>query len=327
MLTYENFTECYLDLLQHVFTNPDFESSPRGQKIKEKLGVTFRINNPRHRLPTVVGRDFSTSYMVAELLWYLSGNNRTEWISRYSSFWKNISDDGETANSAYGARLFFPNEKIANGRFAQYDYVIDELKKDRDSRRAVMHIRVPSDSLDAKLDMPCTLSLQFFIRDEKMHMVTSMRSSDLIFGIAYDIPAFTLFQEMLANEFGIEVGTYTHTSNSLHIYERHFGMVENILEYADESIKLSRTVGEMPKLPSDFIKVVPELMNQEALIRSANSSDEVFWLASHIEHLDPYWKDWVWVLAAYACKSYKDLDKIDKCLESVSYVGYRLGKW
>jgi thymidylate synthase len=265
--------------------------------------------------------------MVAELLWYLSGNNRTEWISRYSSFWKNISDDGETANSAYGARLFFPNEKIANGRFAQYDYVIDELKKDRDSRRAVMHIRVPSDSLDAKLDMPCTLSLQFFIRDEKMHMVTSMRSSDLIFGIAYDIPAFTLFQEMLANEFGIEVGTYTHTSNSLHIYERHFGMVENILEYADESIKLSRTVGEMPKLPSDFIKVVPELMNQEALIRSANSSDEVFWLASHIEHLDPYWKDWVWVLAAYACKSYKDLDKIDKCLESVSYVGYRLGKW
>jgi thymidylate synthase len=327
MLIYENFTECYLDLLQKVFTDPEFESAPRGQRIKEALGVSFRINNPRHRFPTVVGRDFSTSYMVAELLWYLSGNNRTEWISRYSSFWKNISDDGETANSAYGARLFFPNDKIANGRFAQYDYVVDELKKDRDSRRAVMHIRVPADSLDAKLDMPCTLSLQFFIRDEKMHMVTSMRSSDLIFGIAYDIPAFTIFQEMLANEFGIDVGTYTHISNSLHIYERHFDMVKNILEHTEESVRLAYMFGEMPKLPNDFINAVPDLMRQESLIRNANSSDEVFLIASRASHLDQYWKDWVWVLAAYACKSYNDIDKMNKCLGSVSYAGYKLGKW
>lgn len=327
MLIYENFTECYLDLLQRVFTDPEFESAPRGQRIKEKIGVSFRINNPRHRLPTVIGRDFSTSYMVAELLWYLSGNNRTDWISRYSSFWKNISDDGETANSAYGARLFFPNEKIANARFSQYDYVVEELKKDRDSRRAVMHIRVPSDSLDAKLDMPCTLSLQFFIRDEKIHMVTSMRSSDLIFGIAYDIPAFTIFQEMLANEFGIEMGTYTHISNSLHIYEKHFGMVEEILKNSQKSIELSNKIGEMPKLPNDVIEKIPQIMSLEELIRHSTSSDEAYWLALHFDDFDKYWKDWVWILAAYACKTHKDLVKMIKCLDQISYEGYKLGKW
>jgi len=216
--TYQSFTHCYISLVRNVYENPSFEASPRGQKVKEILGASFTILNPRDRIPYVAGRKFSVPYMVAELLWYLSGNNQTEWISKYSSFWKNISDDGETANSAYGARLFRRHDKIAQGRLNQWQYVIDELTHDPDSRRAVMHLRVPDDSVDAKLDVPCTLALQFFIRDGALHQVVNMRSSDVIFGIAYDIPAFTLFQELLANELGIGFGTDTHTSNSLHIY-------------------------------------------------------------------------------------------------------------
>ena len=213
--TYEGFTDCYIDMISKVMREPQYESAPRGQNVKEILGASFTIKNPRDRIPYVVGRKFSMSYMVAELIWYLSGDNSTKWISKYSAFWKNISDDGVTANSAYGARLFRPHDKIAQGRYTQLDYVIDELRRDPDSRRAVMHLRVPDDSIDAKLDVPCTLALQFFIRDGKLHQVANMRSSDLIFGIAYDIPAFTMFQEMIANELGVGVGTYTHTSNSL----------------------------------------------------------------------------------------------------------------
>ena len=228
--TYQSFTHCYLSLVRNVYESPQFESAPRGQKVKEIVGASFTILNPRDRIPYVAGRKFSITYMVAELLWYLSANDKTEWISKYSSFWKDISDDGITANSAYGARLFKPHHKIAQGRLNQWNYVVNELRKDPDSRRAIMHIRVPDDSVDAKLDVPCTLALQFFIRDGKLHQVVNMRSSDVIFGIAYDIPAFTIFQEILANELGVELGTYTHTSNSLHIYERHFDMAEKILK-------------------------------------------------------------------------------------------------
>lgn len=327
MLTYKNFTDCYIDLLKLVYENPDFEAAPRMQKIKEKLGVTFKITNPRDRVPTVFGRDFSTPYMVAELLWYLSGNNKTEWISRYSAFWKNISDDGETANSAYGARLFFENQKIADGRFVQKDYVINELRKDRDSRRAVMHIRVPSDSLDAKLDMPCTLTLQFFIRDEKLHMVTSMRSSDLIFGIAYDIPAFTIFQELIANELGVDVGDYIHTSNSLHIYERHFAMVEKILQSKEDSQALAWQTGPMPKLPLDIDNAVSNLVSFESKLRKSEDSKAVMECLRSVELLNSYWKDWAIVLAAHACKTNKDADKMVECIKLLSYNGFKLGKW
>lgn len=253
MREFKNFTDCYLSLIKEVYGDYEYESSPRGQKIKEKLGVSFRINDPSDRYPFVLGRKFSPTYFAAEMLWYLTGNNSTKWISNYSKFWANISDDGLTANSAYGARIFHKNQNIAMGRLNQWEFVKSELRKDPDSRRAIIHLRTPDDSVDAKLDVPCTLALQFFIRDELLHMVVNMRSSDLIFGIAYDIPAFTFFQEMLSLELGVGLGSYTHCSNSLHIYERHFGMVESILDNKniEKSLAAASEFKSMPRFKRD----------------------------------------------------------------------------
>ena len=172
-MIFDNFTECYLHLLDAVNNQPEFVCSPRGLKVKEKLGVRFEIKNPRDRLLYVHHRKMSMEYLVAELLWYFSGNDSTEWISRYSSFWSKISDDGKTANSAYGARIFKPHNRIAGTQLVQWEYIKDELTRDPDSSRAVIHIRSPWDSTHAHLDVPCTLTLQFFIRDEKLHLVAS----------------------------------------------------------------------------------------------------------------------------------------------------------
>lgn len=278
--TYNGFTDCYIDMISKVMGTPQYESAPRGQKVKEILGASFTIKNPRDRIPYVVGRKFSMSYMVAELIWYLAGDNSTSWISKYSAFWKNISDDGVTANSAYGARLFKPHDKIAQGRYTQLEYVIDELRKDPDSRRAVMHLRVPDDSIDAKLDVPCTLALQFFIRDGALHQVANMRSSDLIFGIAYDIPAFTVFQELIANELGVRMGTYTHTSNSLHIYERHFDMAQRIIRVGptNDSLLLQQKNGPMPPLIGNVRVIqdkVDEIYEFEAALQNCDSLESV----------------------------------------------------
>ena len=196
MNSYSNFTEAYVDLCKQIRDNTQHVSSPRGMKIKENLGVQFRIMNPRDRLPRVAARNFSLAYFVAETLWYLNADDSTEWISYYAPFWSNISDNNKTANSAYGARIFKTHPRIGNGNIVQWDYVKEELRKDPDSRRAVIHIRTPSDSIIESKDVPCTLSLQFFIRENKLHLHVSMRSSDIILGLAYDVPAFTTIQEI-----------------------------------------------------------------------------------------------------------------------------------
>jgi len=302
--TFENFTECYLELIKATMHDYHYESSPRNQKIKELIGATFTITNPRARIPTVVGRKFGLTYLAAELVWYLSANNETEWISRYSNFWSNISDDGKTANSAYGARLFTYHPAIADRRFVQWSYIVEELKRDPDSRRAVMHLRTPSDSIDAKLDVPCTLALQFFIRDGKLHQVVHMRSSDVIFGIAYDVPAFTIFQEILANELNVGLGTYTHVSNSLHIYERHFELAEKILEpeNLESSESWARASSDHRRITEtslDEIRVGPiyDLMNFEGSLDLCNSSNAVS-MHIHKFNFKGFWADIATILAA-----------------------------
>ena len=266
MNSYSNFTEAYVDLCKQIRNDTEYVSSPRGMKIKENLGVQFRIMNPRDRLPRVAARNFSLAYFVAETLWYLNADDSTEWISYYAPFWSNISDNNKTANSAYGARIFKTHPRIGNGNIVQWDYVKEELRKDPDSRRAVIHIRTPSDSILDSKDVPCTLSLQFFIRENKLSLHVSMRSSDIILGLAYDVPAFTTIQEILANELGVELGEYVHTSNSLHCYERDFEMLDAIA-----NTRVFKSFGAMPAYPTVF--PVGELIELEDKIRKMTDGE------------------------------------------------------
>ena len=333
MKVYENFTAAYFDILKDVYLQPEFVSSPRGMKVKEIIGYQFKIMNPLQRIPYVKERELSIHYMVAELLWYLSGSDSTEWISNYSAFWSKISDDGKTANSAYGSRIFRPHDRVAkalDAGWTQWDYIVNELKSDPDSRRAVVHIRSPQDSILANLDVPCTLSLQFFLRNDKVHMVTSMRSSDVILGLAYDVPAFTIFQELLAlqltEELGrpIGLGTYTHLSASLHVYERHFKMVEKILD--EDTRRDYQDILEMPRMPS--APPLKALMMVENDITRAKTAAQVTGVLNDVkEHPDlsdeDYWVDWCKVLASHRAFKLGDTSTSNEILKSTSFEGYR----
>ena len=324
MNVYSNFSQAYVDLCRMIRDESEFVSAPRGMKIKEKLGVQFRIKNPRDRLPYIEARNFSLSYFIAETLWYMSGSNSTEWISRYASFWKDISDDGKTANSAYGARIFKLHPRIADGGLNQWNYVKDELKRDPDSRRAVIHIRTPDDSLHAVKDVPCTLALQFFIRNNRLHLHVNMRSSDIILGIAYDVPAFTTMQEILANELEVELGEYVHTSNSLHCYERDFEMLDAI---ANSSDNLGRP---MPAYPRVF--PIDDLMRVERDVWDASEGTIKDGLTPGLgeSNEDPATKnlidDWRSILMSFRARKFKDSGLAQRLIISTDHPGYHFFK-
>lgn len=305
---YDSFTEAYYALVEQTYRNFSYETAPRGMKARENLFVSFTIANPRDRLLFIPERKFPLDYTMAEILWYLSGNDKTEWIANYSSFWKHISDDGTTANSAYGARIFLQhpyhevNEEgyphlTTPSDFTQWEYVKQELTKDPDSRRAVIHIRQPQDSYLAVKDMPCTLSLQFFVRNNKLDLIVQMRSNDLILGTALDVPAFTFMQEMMAMELGVELGSYHHTSNSMHVYERHYDMCESMLANRGKQ----RAGPAMPRLSGK--PPVEELMKLEAAGRASTTPEELVKLGNSARLLgDAMWTDWAHILLAHRAK-------------------------
>lgn len=301
-VTAESFNDAYNQLSLMLRTGAQYTASPRGMKVKETLGVSFKITDPRRRWIYNSARGFKHQYAIAEALWYMAGNDSTEWISYYAPFWRDISDDGTTANSAYGARIFRPHPRIADGRMSQWEWVKSELKRDPDSRRAVIHIKSPIDSLDAVKDVPCTLALQFMVRGGALHLVANMRSSDLILGIANDIPAFTLLQELMALELGLKLGEYIHTSNSLHVYERHWDMLDQICEPLNiqASISLDHQYARPMVMPSP--PPLERLMAQESIIRQI---PDVTALVRHVDSSlcpDYYWDEWLRVLASYRAK-------------------------
>jgi len=223
------------------------ESSPRGMWVREQLGVTFSLTNPRARLVESEARKPNYGFAAGEFCWYLRGACDVDSIAHYAPGIRQFSDDGETLASAYGNRtrvdliLRSPDElpTSRHDRNSQWQRALDELVEDPDSRRAVIAIYQPSDLVRARVgtrDVPCTLALQFFTRDEGLghrvlHMHVTMRSCDLVWGLTNDVFSFTLLQEVMLldlREAGldVEMGDYIHTCGSLHAYERHFDMLD-----------------------------------------------------------------------------------------------------
>ena len=194
-----------------------------------KVGNTRELNNVKLVLKDinqniVSVRGLSPSYLFGELLWYFNGSQSLEFISAFSSFWNNISDDGISCNSAYG------NIMQHRHGFNQIEKVIEVLEADPESRRAKININVPHSRVKETKDEPCTMSIHFMIRKNKLDCTVVMRSNDIWFGLPYDVAFFTMLQKYIAKRLGVGYGWYTHFAVSLHMYDRDAEKIAAIVE-------------------------------------------------------------------------------------------------
>ena len=221
-----NMDTVYYELCQALLLKGDDVTNTR-----ELRNVQFTLTNVENNV--VGNRDISLPYAFGELVWYFTGSNSVEFISKFGSLWKKISDDGVTSNSAYGYILM---DKYG---FNQIQKIIELLRADPHSRRAVMNINVPNENVIETKDEPCTIALQFLIRNNKLTCTTMMRSNDIWFGVPYDVIFFTEIQKYIAMELGIECGDYNHFATSLHAYEKDFSKVKSVKERGEKHIKLN----------------------------------------------------------------------------------------
>jgi len=81
----------------------------------------------------------------------------------------------------------------------------------------------------ASKDVPCTVSLHFMVRSGALELVVYMRSNDVWLGWPYDVVMFTVLQEAMATDLGLELGQYTHVDGSLHLYDTNREQVEALI--------------------------------------------------------------------------------------------------
>jgi len=171
-------------------------------------------------------------YISKELQWYLSKSSNIELVSDVK-IWSHIADINREVNSNYG-KLVFSREN-----FNQFNNVLNKLLEDEYTRQAIIIYTRPSihyeyNSFGAS-DFICTNFQHFFIRNNKLNCITSMRSQDCIYGTFNDIPWFhfviqsmhTALQQKYST---LEPGYHKLIVNSFHAYKRHFKLVSKIAE-------------------------------------------------------------------------------------------------
>jgi len=232
-------------------------SKPRGLKVLELENFGFNLK-PYERFINFPSRKLSLKYIKNEFLWYLKGDRFDTSITTHASMWKSLINKDGSINSNYGQYIF------SDGSFTRVAHI---LKEDKDSRRAHIAILTNDHLRSYTKDYPCTLGINFRIRDNKLNMSVMMRSNDAIYGLGNDLPAFSFLHEMMYMQLkeiytDLKYGLYYHFANSFHIYEKHFEMLDNILKEENKQIDCPKIEshrevyflmhGDFNRIPSNY---------------------------------------------------------------------------
>lgn len=206
MITYPSIDRAWRGVVLDLLQNGE-EVRPRGQRTKELTHYSFVLSDPAANIMMNPIRAVSQPYAVAEFLWILLGRKDVATIAPFNKRIADFSDDGAEFFGAYGPWVA-----------AQLPYVIKTLQADPDTRQAVMTIW--RQSPPPTKDVPCTVAIQYLLRNGRLHAQTFMRSNDAWLGLPYDVFTFTRLQAYVAAAIGVPMGRYVHTVGSMHLYER-----------------------------------------------------------------------------------------------------------
>lgn len=228
-MNYRTIDDLWAGVLRQLLREGhEFES--RVGRVKEGCAFSATLTHIEQTFLLNKRRKLSPAYGCAELLWYLSMSNNIKMILAYAPQYHKFAEGG-VAFGAYGYR--WKNDVTGTGD-DQLKLLVAHLQQDPESRQAIVTMWNANDLAHAIIkdhkDIPCTLSLQFLIRQEKLHLITTMRSNDVWLGLPYDVFAFTCLQWLVASMLAREPGTYTHQVGSMHLYQKNWVGAKEALE-------------------------------------------------------------------------------------------------
>lgn len=200
----------------------------KGEFVTDKSGVkTIEIMNASFLADDEALFGFvNEDYVKRELDWYLSKSlNVNDIPEPIPAIWKAVASPEGWINSNYGWCIY----SVEN--HDQFINCVTELKRNHDSRRAIMIYTRPSMqweySTGGMSDFMCTNTVQYLIRKGKVHALVYMRSNDAVFGYKNDYAWQKYVLDQVSNNIGIPAGDIYWNVASLHVYERHFNLVED----------------------------------------------------------------------------------------------------
>ena len=227
----------YLDLVRHVLDLGVQKGDRTGTGTLSVFGYQTRFDLARG-FPAVTTKKLHLKSIVHELLWFLKGDTNVRYLRDNGvTIWDEWADQNGDLGPVYG-RQWRSWEKPDGGTVDQIAWVLDEIRRNPDSRRLIVSAWNPAD-LERMALAPCHCLFQFYVAEGRLSCQLYQRSADAFLGVPFNIASYALLTHMMAQAAGLQPGDFVHTFGDAHLYLNH-------LEQA--RLQLSRTPRALPQL-------------------------------------------------------------------------------
>ena len=219
--------KAYLDLLRDVIEHGSDKADRTGTGTRSVFGRQMRFDL-RDGFPLVTTKKLHLRSIIHELLWFLKGETNIAYLKANKvGIWDEWADADGELGPVYGKQ--WRRWTGADGReIDQIRWVVDEIKRNPDSRRLIVSAWNVADLPDMAL-MPCHTMFQFYVTDGRLSCQLYQRSGDLFLGVPFNIASYALLTHMVAQVCDLGVGDFVHTLGDAHIYANHFDQVREQL--------------------------------------------------------------------------------------------------
>jgi thymidylate synthase len=285
----------------------------RGGATFEVLRAALTLEDPRQRWITSRAPALNPAFALAEVIWIVCGRNDSSFLNYFNPLLPRFAGKGPHYRGAYGYRL------RTHFGIDQLERAYRVLSSAKNSRQVVLQIwdgaqDLPAEDGSAQAeDVPCNIVALLKVREGRLEWTQVIRSNDIILGLPYNIIQFSTLQEVLAGWLGIEVASYHHFADSLHLYER--------------DAPVSNRIATRP-LPRNADSIaVPKRMSEhsfadlsalaETISRAETTADQVLSSFQQL-NLDPGFRNWAAVLTADSLRRRKAFSMMGSVMQVCS---------
>lgn len=170
--------------------------------------------------PLVTTKQLHLRSIIHELLWFLTGDTNVRALQANGvSIWDEWADANGDLGPVYGHQ-WRSWAKPDGGSVDQIAWVLDEIRRNPDSRRLIVSAWNPAD-LDRMALAPCHCLFQFYVAEGRLSCQLYQRSADVFLGVPFNIASYALLTAMIAQVTGLRPGDFIHTLGDAHLYVNH----------------------------------------------------------------------------------------------------------
>ena len=227
----------YHELLKHILANGAEKKDRTGVGTISAFGYQMRFDL-KEGFPLLTTKQVHLKSVIYELLWFLRGDTNVQYLKEHGvKIWDEWADERGELGPVYG-KQWRSWPKLDGSTVDQISFLIDELKRNPESRRLIISAWNVAE-LDQMALPPCHCLFQFYVRGKELSCQLYQRSADAFLGVPFNIASYALLTMMIAQVTGYEASEFIHTFGDIHIYLNHLEQVK---------LQLSRDFRALPQM-------------------------------------------------------------------------------